>query len=199
MKFDEVGVFVGSDEEEASSESTALVEVNVGDLNKESLKIINQIIAEADADKAKDLTYLFNLNQNKKTMVRVDKLSNLQDILVSQLSRRIAERPDEISNQELMQGIKVVQDIIERGQKQISGAEHAPLIQINQQTNNIGGQSATDLSRESRNKAKNAVQSILDSIAAAQACEAEVIEAEEPITEAVAEDAPILEGDEDDD
>ena len=38
--------------------------INTEDLDKESLDIINQIIAESDLEKTKDLTYLFNVNQN---------------------------------------------------------------------------------------------------------------------------------------
>ena len=90
-------------EEEGTQESapsTALTAVNAEDLNKESLTLINQIIAESDIEKTKDLTHLFNINQNKKTMVRIDKLSGLQDHLVDQFAKRVAERPDEISNKE---------------------------------------------------------------------------------------------------
>ena len=78
-----------ANKEVASSETTALVEINTADLNKESLEIINQIIAAEDAEKTKDLTYLFNVNQNKKTMVRLDNLSQLQDKLVGLLANRV--------------------------------------------------------------------------------------------------------------
>ena len=131
--------------------------LNTEALNKESLELINQLIAETDIEKTKDLTYLFNINQNKKTMARIDKLSGLQDDLVTQFAKRISERPDEISNKELMDGIKIVQDIIERGQKQVAGVEQTPLIQINQQTNSVNiGEPTSSLNRESREKVKNA-------------------------------------------
>jgi len=191
---DEVVKTGATDEEETSSSSTALVEVNVDDLNKESLQLINQIIAESDVDKTKDLTYLFNINQNKKTMVRMDKLNALQDILVMQLSKRVSERPDEISNQELMQGLKVVQDIIERGQKQIAGVNETPFIQINQQTNSVNVGNPSELNRESRDKVKNAVQGLLDAIATTQH-EAEVIDAT-PVEEV---EPIVVEDNEDDD
>ena len=151
--------------DEESSESGALTLVNADDLNKESLTLINQIIAEKDLEKTKDLTHLFNINQNKKTMIRIDKLSGLQDDLVDQFVRRIAERPDEISNKELMDGIKIVQDIIERGQKQVEGVQQTPLIQFNQQNNSVNiGDGAPQLSKESRDKVKNAVLSLLSGL-----------------------------------
>jgi predicted ATP-dependent endonuclease of OLD family len=95
-------------------------------------------------------------------MVRMDKLSELQDNLVAQFSKRISERPDEISNQELMNALKIVQDILERGQKQIAGTQEQPLIQINQQTNSVNvGDEAVTLSRESKQRVANVVSDLL--------------------------------------
>lgn len=148
----------------AASASTELV-LKTDDLNRESLEIINSIIAETDANKTKDLTYLFNINQNKKTMIRVNKLNELLDIIAAQTTNRFSQKPDEISNQELLQGLKVVQDIIERGQKQIVGTVDQPLIQVNQQNNEINlGEAGEGLTKESRDRIKNAVFSILQGL-----------------------------------
>lgn len=98
-------------------------------------------------------------------MVRVDKLGKLLDIIADQTITRFSQKPDEISNQELLQGLKVVQDIIERGQKQIAGVTEQPLIQVNQQNNEINlGDNAENLTKESRDKIKNAVFAILQGI-----------------------------------
>ena len=158
-------IHTSDEDESAQPSSTALTIVNADDLNQESLALINQIIAESDIEKTKDLTHLFNINQNKKTMIRIDKLSGLQDHLVDQFARRIAERPDEISNKELMDGIRIVQDIIERGQKQVEGVNQTPLIQFNQQNNSVNlGDSSTQLNKESRDRVKNAVLSLLSGL-----------------------------------
>lgn len=162
---DEVKLNNSAEEETQASSNGALTIVNADDLNKESLNLINQLIAEQDIERTKDLTHLFNINQNKKTMIRIDKLSGLQDNLVDQFVKRIAERPDQISNKELMDGLKIVQDIIERGQKQVEGVDQTPLIQINQQTNSVNiGDTQTNLNRESREKVKNAVLSLLNGL-----------------------------------
>ena len=143
------------------------------------MDILNQIIEAEDIDKTKDLTYLFNINQNKKTMVRIDSLSNLQDKLVGLLSNRVTERPDEMSNQEVMQALKVVQDIIERGTKQITGQNEQPLIQINQQTNSVNvGDEAAGLNRDSRDKVRRAIMSILDNVKGTTNTDTEIIEAD---------------------
>jgi hypothetical protein len=156
-----------------SSLSTELVEADnralpdTISLNEESKVLIEQIIAEKDEQKVRDLTQLFNANQNKKTMARVNKLSDLLDTITDQALVRFTSRPDEISNKELFDGLKVVQDLIERGQKQVSGINNTdvPLIQVNQQTNevNIGG-TASNLNRDSRERVKSAVLSLLNSI-----------------------------------
>lgn len=175
--------------EKGEKTNTALVAIDTSDLNAESLNILNQIIAAEDIDKTKDLTYLFNINQNKKTMVRIDSLSNLQDKLVGLLSNRVTERPDEMSNQEVMQALKVVQDIIERGTKQITGQNEQPLIQINQQTNSVNvGDEAAGLNRDSRDKVRRAIMSILDNVKGATNTDAEIIEADATVVNEGEED-----------
>ena len=175
--------------EKGEKTAAALVTVDTSDLNAESLNILNQIIAAEDIDKTKDLTYLFNINQNKKTMVRIDSLSNLQDKLVGLLSNRVTERPDEMSNQEVMQALKVVQDIIERGTKQITGQNEQPLIQINQQTNSVNvGDEAAGLNRDSRDKVKRAIMSILDNVKDVTDTNAEIIEADATLVNGGGED-----------
>lgn len=156
--------------EEADTTETGLATVPTVDLNQESLALISQIIAETDEQKTRDLTQLFNANQNKKTMVRVNKLSDLLDTITDQALARFTARPDEISNKELFDGLKVVQDLIERGQKQVSGAGEIPLIQVNQQNNEVTiGGSPSNLSRDSRERVKSAVLGLLENIAATAA------------------------------
>ena len=169
---------VTPEEAQQAEDSTDLAVVdNIPNLNEESLALINQIIAETDTDKAKDLTYLFNVNQNKKTMIRVNKLSDLLDTITDQALARFTSRPDEISNKELFDGLKVVQDLIERGQKQVSGAGEMPLIQFNQQTNEVNiGSSPSNLSRDSRERVKSAVLGLLNNLTAQPSNTEETIE-----------------------
>lgn len=175
--------------ENGEKTTAALVAVDTSNLNAESLDILNQIIEAEDIDKTKDLTYLFNINQNKKTMVRIDSLSNLQDKLVGLLSSRVTERPDEMSNQEVMQALKVVQDIIERGTKQITGQNEQPLIQINQQTNSVNvGDEAAGLNRDSRDRVKRVIMGILDNVKDATDTNAEIIEADATVVNGGEED-----------
>lgn len=155
-----------------SDETTdvAIVPKEAPSLNQESLELINQIIAETDEQRSRELTHLFNANQNKKTMVRVNKLSDLLDTITDQALARFTARPDEISNKELFDGLKVVQDLIERGQKQVSGAGETPLIQFNQQNNEVNlGETTSTLNRDSRERVKAAVMGLLSSLTQAPA------------------------------
>ena len=159
------------------SPDISIVPAALPSLSDESLALIERIVAETDEQKTKDLTHLFNVNQNKKTMVRVNKLNDLLDTITDQALTRFTQRPDEISNKELFDGLKIVQDLIERGQKQVSTPEEMPLIQVNQQTNevNIGG-APSNLNRDSRERVKNAVLGLLSSITAPVAEEVTIID-----------------------
>jgi hypothetical protein len=157
-------------------EETGLVPAGPLKLNAESAELIEKIIAESDDQKSKELTQLFNANQNKKTMVRVNKLSDLLDTITDQALTRFTQRPDEISNKELFDGLKIVQDLIERGQKQVSGAGETPLIQFNQQNNEVKIDGAGgNLSRDSRERVKSAVLSLLSGLTAEPAQEPQEI------------------------
>lgn len=173
-------ILSNSNEDTNESEETGLATSELPSLNEESMMLIEKIICETDEQKTRDLTQLFNANQNKKTMVRVNKLSDLLDTITEQALARFTARPDEISNKELFDGLKVVQDLIERGQKQVSGAGEVPLIQVNQQTNEVNiGNSSRSLNRDSRERVKSAVLSLLDSIT-------------KPVTEVVAEEEDLI-------
>ena len=85
---------------ESKESGTELVQADTANLAKESIVILNQIIAEQDPAKTKDLTYLFNQNQNKKTMARMNKLNDLVDTLVDKFIDRANNRPDEMTTTE---------------------------------------------------------------------------------------------------
>lgn len=140
--------------------------VTVDDLQVEAANILNELIAETDIQKTKDLTYLFNINQNKKTMVRINKQSELLDILTDTTAERVKKNPSNLSNDDLNKLMKTISDLVEKGQNQINRQEEAPLIQINQQNNDINMEGKNGLNRESREKVKSAVIALLKQMAA---------------------------------
>ena len=140
------------------SESIELARAN---LSLESQKLINELTSERDKQKLQVIEQQFNEIQRKKQLARVSKLSDVQDMLTDQFYKRISQRPDEISNKEMLDGMKTIQDLMEKNQKHTDIMEDIPqLIQINQTEVNVG----SNLNRDSRERVKNAVLGLLDSI-----------------------------------
>jgi hypothetical protein len=134
------------------------VEVN---LSLEAQRLIGALTSEKDKQKMQAIEQQFNEIQRKKQLARVSKLSDVQDMLTEQFYKRISQRPDEISNKEMLDGMKVIQDLMEKSQKHAESVEEIPqLIQINQTEVNVGN----NLNRDSRERVKNAVLGLLDSI-----------------------------------
>ena len=147
----------------------SLVESGIN-LSLDAKKLIGELTSEKDKQKMQALEQQFNDIQHKKQLARISKLSDVQDMLTNQFYQRVSQRPDEISNKEMLDGMKVVQDLIEKNQKRSEVAEEIPqLIQINQTEVNVGN----NLNRDSRERVKNAVLGILDSINKTQPASAE--------------------------
>jgi hypothetical protein len=174
---------------ELASEETFLIATSMtsleearSSLNLEAKKLIGELTFEKDRQKMQAIEQQFNDIQRKKQLARISKLSDVQDMLTDQFYQRISQRPDEISNKEMLDGMKVVQDLMEKNQKHTEVMEEIPqLIQINQTEVNVGN----NLNRDSREKVKNAVLGILDSINRAQQTpeEPDIIEADFVATE----------------
>ena len=77
--------------------------------------------------------------------------NNLLDKITNQMGERLDKRADQFSNKDLLDYAKVVQDGIDKAQKQIQSIDTAPMIQVNTQ-NNITIQSGDELDRESRQR-----------------------------------------------
>ena len=111
--------------------------------------LLDQIVKSDNPDEIKDLTKLFNLNQNKKNLVRIAKLNDLLDKVSDKAIERIDINADDISDKDLLGYMQTVQNVIEKSQKSVEDMSSVPMIQINQQNNiNVEG----ELSRESKEK-----------------------------------------------
>lgn len=141
--------------------SETALEVARTSLSAESKRLIGELTSEKDKQKMQVIEQQFNEIQRKKQLARISKLSDVQDMLTDQFYQRISQRPDEISNKEMLDGMKVIQDLMEKNQKHTDNIEEIPqLIQINQTEVNVGN----NLNRDSRERVKNAVLGLLSSI-----------------------------------
>ena len=127
-------------------------------LEKDTQALVNNILNEKDPKKVKDLTYLFNIAQTKKSVLRAVNLNNLLDKVNDQMEERLTKRADQFSNKDLLDYMDKMTGALEKAQKQVQDVDPTPAIQINQQNINLG---EVGLSRESRQNVMDAVASIL--------------------------------------
>lgn len=152
-------------------------EIDTLPLEEETKQIITDIVKAKDVDSLKELTDIFAINQAKKNALRIVKLNNLLDAVNDQAIERFERRPDEISNKEILDYMKVVQEQINNSNRTLESIDTKPMIQINKNEVNINVEKSTlgQLNEDEKEKVKNAIQQLLK-----QAQNAEVVE---PITE----------------
>ena len=111
--------------------------------------IVSQVVKEDDVDKTKDLISLFNWNMTKKNVVRVQKLNSLFDNVTEQMIRRFELKPDQFSNDDLLNYMKTIQGVITTSNKSMEEIE-TPAPSIVQNNTQINVNIENTLSRESR-------------------------------------------------
>lgn len=124
-------------------------------------ELANQIAEETDINKTQDLIALFNWNLSKKNVARIVKLNDLYDNVADQMITRFEKRPDQFSNDDLLNYMKTVQGAIDSSNKQLASIEEPPpqIIQNNTQINlNV----VDNFDRESRERILAAVQATLN-------------------------------------
>ena len=134
--------------------------IDTTEINEKVTSLVNQVLEEPDVSKTKDLISLFNWNMSKKNMLRILKLNNLYDDVTDQMIKRFEYKPDQFSNDDLLNYMKTVQGAITSSSKMIEEMEEpAPaIIQNNTQINvNVGD----SFSRESRERILAAIQATL--------------------------------------
>lgn len=149
--------------------------ISSANLEKDTQALVNDILNEKDPKKVKDLTYLFNIAQTKKSVLRAVNLNNLLDRVNDQMEERLTKRADQFSNKDLLDYMDKMTGALEKAQKQVQDVDPTPAIQINQQNINLG---EAGLSRESRQNVMDAVASILKRLNEESLEEPEIIEEE---------------------
>jgi hypothetical protein len=125
--------------------------------------IAQRILNETDVEKVKDLTALFNLNSQKRNVMRILKMTDLLDTVTDQVITRFERTPDNFSNEDLLKFMQVTEKSIESANKSLGQVEQAPAVQY-QQNNQVNINIVDGLDRESRQKVTDTVQSILSKI-----------------------------------
>lgn len=103
-------------------------------LNKSLTKLEKQLIKEDNLDDINRIVELFNVNLQKKNIIRSAKLSDVQDKVVDQILQRINLEPEEFSNEDLIKYHKIIQETLDKTDTTMDNVK-VPTIQINQQVN----------------------------------------------------------------
>lgn len=123
--------------------------------------IAQKILDEEDVDAVKDLTNLFNLNAQKRNVMRVIKMNDLLDKVTDQVIQRFEKTPANFSNEDLIKYMQVTENAIDRANKNLNLVEETPPIQL-MQNNQVNINIANGLDRESREKVLSIVEAILN-------------------------------------
>lgn len=109
-----------------------------------------------DKDDIEQIINIFNLNLKKKELLRLSKLSNLQDSITDQVEQRLSKHADEFSNKDLIDYFKAFQDTITKTNK---SADEISTIQITQNQLNINVQ--PEFNQDERQRILNTVRQII--------------------------------------
>lgn len=134
-------------------------------LNKDTEKLVQEVVSATDMGQLKDLTNLFNINIAKKSAIRIMKLSSLLENVEDEVINRIEREPDAIKDKDLIGYMNALQGAIEKSTKLMNGVDTtAPVINIKQDDNsvNISVNSQEPLSRDSKQTVIDTVKAILN-------------------------------------
>lgn len=127
-------------------------------INTSTDDLEKQLLEETNTDTINHIVELFNLNLQKKNIIRSAKLSDVQDKVVNQITQRIDLEPESFSNDDLIKYHKILQETLTKTDTTLDNVK-MPAIQINQQFNVDKMQFDSD----SRKRILSAVQEILNS------------------------------------
>ena len=126
-------------------------------LAENTKNLVEQIAAENDPTKVKDLVDLFKLNQQKRDLCRIERLNNLQDMIDAELQTRLECYAYAVSNKDLIAMLNATNNTVSNTKQAL---EQQPIIQINNQEINVNSP-ASGLNLESRQRVIQAVTEIL--------------------------------------
>ena len=142
------------------SEELKIPELNLQPLDEQTKEIAQKILDEENIDKVKDLTALFNLNAQKRNVMRVIKMNGLLDSVTDQIVERFEKKPDNFSNEELLKYMQVTENAIDRANKNLNLVEETPPIQY-QQNNQVNINIVDSLDRDSRERVMAYLNNVL--------------------------------------
>ncbi len=145
---------------------------NIDSKNKD---IAQKILDAEDLDELKDLTALFNINNQKRNALRILKMNNLLDDVTDNIIQRFEKNPHNFSNDDLLKYLQVTENAIDRATKNLNMVEETPAIQM-MQNNQVNININDGLDRESRLRVTDTVKQILNKLSTMTDSDNSVIE-----------------------
>jgi len=133
--------------------------LNLEPLDTSTLRIAQQILDEQDVERVKDLTALFNLNAQKRNVMRVIKMNGLLDKVTDKVIERFDKYPENFSNDDLIKYMQVTEAAIDKANKNLHLVDETPPIQLQQ--NNVNVNIIDTFDRESKERVADAIKAIL--------------------------------------
>lgn len=123
--------------------------------------ISQKILESDDLVEIKNLTKLFNLNQNKSEVLRIMKLNEMLDKTNDELLSRLTNFSGAFTNQELTKLVDTLQNSIDRASSNLNLIDQAPQINPIVQKNTQVNVQINEMDRYSRERVYAALQNLL--------------------------------------
>lgn len=150
--------------------------LNINNLNTDNVNIAKKILETDTIEDTKNLVALFNLNNQKRNVIRISKMTNLLDTITDQIINRFEKYPNNFSNEDLLKYMQVTEASLEKANKNLNQVEDAPSIQLlqnNELNISINNSKEDVLNNESRLKVLETVKSFLSNLDTTNAIEIE--------------------------
>lgn len=121
-----------------------------------------RILNETDIEQFDKIKSIFDLNIKKKEIVRLSKLSDLQDLTIEEMSNRLKKKSGEFSNQDLIGYFKTIQETINKSDTSLDNLDVASIKVVQNQLNINLNDCEDELDREGKNRVIEAIRSILN-------------------------------------
>lgn len=126
--------------------------------------LARKIIKEKDTKNLFALLDEFKTVTLKKELVRLVKLGEFADMTDDEIGKRLQEHPERLKNSELVEFSELIQNSMDRANKQIDSIRENEGVSIQANTVNVTkNELKVDMSTASREKIANVVMSILNS------------------------------------
>lgn len=151
-------------------------DLNINNLNTDNVNIAKKILETDTIEDTKNLVALFNLNNQKRNVIRISKMTNLLDTITDQIINRFEKYPNNFSNEDLLKYMQATEASLEKANKNLNQVEDAPSIQLlqnNELNISINNSKEDVLNNESRLKVLETVKSFLSNLDTTNAIEIE--------------------------